>query len=39
MRDGRDSPANSNRGDRCADGGCTLVAELSADKTKRAFGE
>jgi len=39
MRDGRDPPANSNRGDRCADGGCALVAELSADKTKRAFGE
>ncbi|MGO9232842.1 MAG: hypothetical protein ACLP4V_01660 [Methylocella sp.] len=39
VRDGRDPPANSNRRDRCADGGCTLMAELSADKTKRAFGE
>ena len=39
MRDGRDPPANSNRRNRCADGGCALVAELSADKTKRAFGE
>ena len=39
MRDGRDPPANSNRSNRCADGGCALVAELSADKTKRTFGE
>jgi hypothetical protein len=39
VRDGRDPPANSNRGNRCADRGCTLVAELSADETKRAFGE
>ena len=39
VRDGRDPPANSNRSNRRADGGCALVAELSADKTKRAFGE
>ena len=39
VRDGCDPPANSNRRNRCADGGCALVAELSADKTKRAFGE
>ncbi len=39
VRDGRDPPANSNGGDRCADGSCTLMTELPADKTKRAFGE
>jgi len=39
VRDGRDPPANSNRRNRRADCGCTLVAELSADKTKCAFGE
>jgi hypothetical protein len=31
--------ANSDRCNRRFDGGCTLVAELPADETKRAFGE